>query len=58
MQYLSYQNVIRHEINYLRVRKVSLGNDSSSSLSDDDFVSDNDDYDDAILVGAYFSYFY
>ncbi|OZC11465.1 Bystin [Onchocerca flexuosa] len=32
-----------------RMRKVSLGNDSLNSLSDDDIVSDHDDYDDAVL---------
>ncbi|CAG9532341.1 unnamed protein product [Cercopithifilaria johnstoni] len=32
-----------------RIRKVNLGNDSSNSPSDDDFISDNDDYDDAVL---------
>ncbi|VDK82392.1 unnamed protein product [Litomosoides sigmodontis] len=30
-----------------RIRKVSLGNDSS--LSDDDFISDNDGYDDTVV---------
>uniref|UniRef100_A0A1I8ELM3 Bystin family protein n=1 Tax=Wuchereria bancrofti TaxID=6293 RepID=A0A1I8ELM3_WUCBA len=28
-----------------RIRKVSLGNDSVNSLSDDDIISDNDDHD-------------
>ncbi|VDO46654.1 unnamed protein product [Onchocerca flexuosa] len=37
-----------------RMRKVSLGNDSLNSLSDDDIVSDHDDYDDAVLVSIYF----
>uniref|UniRef100_A0A0R3RUK6 Bystin n=1 Tax=Elaeophora elaphi TaxID=1147741 RepID=A0A0R3RUK6_9BILA len=32
-----------------RIRKVSLGNESLNSLSDDDFISDGDDYDDAVL---------
>ncbi|KAL4002284.1 Bystin family protein [Acanthocheilonema viteae] len=32
-----------------RIRKVSLGNDSLNSLSDDDYISDSDGYDDAIL---------
>ncbi|EJD75920.1 hypothetical protein LOAG_17005, partial [Loa loa] len=32
-----------------RIRKVSLGNDSLNSLSDDDTIFDNDDYDNAVL---------
>lgn len=33
-----------------RMRKVSLGDISVKSMSDDDHISDNDDYDDSVLV--------
>ncbi|VDN94525.1 unnamed protein product [Brugia pahangi] len=43
------ENMI-HEDALKRIRKVSLGNDSVSSLSDGDIVSDNDDYDDVSMM--------
>lgn len=42
-----------YKVDELRIRKVSLGNDSLNSVSDDDVISDNNDYD-VMLVSANF----